>query len=309
MTTRIREIQLPNGRTKKGQTYPKQIQFQPGMESLVNIVAGLQKDVKRINQALTLQGAQKYIENKPNWSAHEEDIVGPDGKPDGIKEVFVADGKGNVKIINGYSLGKSTYPLRKLHRTIYPTRAERVGHPLNGLKRELKEVVDFDPENGPVFGHPLNKYSNITDENIKQFESTFVEITPRNYFKQIFFAPIYAASKESGTFEGLPPMVQAQVYNKALSRAYNHLIRNAILEDNNIDPSMTKKSSIDKLMKQPSTQRNALLMMYGIQQKPEQYEGIQNEIGDIIGATIEEIRSAPVSIEAADFLPDDNNDF
>ena len=67
MTTRIREVQLSQGRNKRGQVYNRQIQFQPGMEELVKVVAGLQKDVKRINNAITLQGAQNYIQNKPNW--------------------------------------------------------------------------------------------------------------------------------------------------------------------------------------------------------------------------------------------------
>ena len=59
---------------------------QPGMSELVNIVAGLQKDVKRINACLTKQGAQECIaKNKKNgWHAWEGDITGPGGEPDGI---------------------------------------------------------------------------------------------------------------------------------------------------------------------------------------------------------------------------------
>ena len=305
MTTKIREVQLQTGRTKRGEAYNKQIQFQPGMEELVNVVAGLQKDIKRINQALTLDGARKYVENKPNWEAHEEDIVGPDGKPDGIKEVFVTDSKGNVKIINGYSLGKSTYPIRKLHRTIYPTRQERVGHPINELKTQLKEIVDFNPQTGPVMSHPIASYPNITQNNINQFDSLFRDVSPREYFKQIFFAPTYNTYKIDGHLNGLTPMMQAQVYNKALSKSYNQLIRNVILRDNNIEPSLTKKSSIDKFMKAPSSQRNTILMMYGIQQDAEQLEGITGAIDEIIGETVAEITGVPLPNEEAEFMDEE----
>ena len=72
---------------------------QPGMSELVNIVAGLQKDVKRINACLTKQGAQDYIakNNKNGWYAWEGDITGPGGEPDGIPEVIVTDSKRNIK--------------------------------------------------------------------------------------------------------------------------------------------------------------------------------------------------------------------
>ena len=80
----------------------------PGMSELVNIVAGLQKDVKRINACLTKQGADEYIvKNKKNgWYAWEGDITGPNGVPDGINEVIVTDTKGNIKIVNEYILTK-----------------------------------------------------------------------------------------------------------------------------------------------------------------------------------------------------------
>ena len=85
---------------------------------MLNIFAGLQKDVKRINKCLTLDGAQEYINQRPGWDAFEEDITGPGGEPDGIPEVIVTDSHGNIKVVNGSILAKSTYPQRKLYQTI-----------------------------------------------------------------------------------------------------------------------------------------------------------------------------------------------
>ena len=247
MTTRIREVQLSQGRNKRGQVYNRQIQFQPGMEELVKVVVGLQKDVKRINNAITLQGAQNYIQNKPNWQAHEEDITGPEGAPDGIKEVFITDGKGNVKIINGYSLAKTTYPLRKLHRTIFPTRQDRRGHPINELANNLKEIQDLNPQTGEIlYANPLNSLPNINEQNINQFNSLYPKRSLREYFKQKFFADRYQEIKHAGELANLTPMQQAQVFNKALSRSFNLLIKNEILNRNNINPALTPKHKLKK---------------------------------------------------------------
>ena len=81
---------------------------QPGTSELVNIVAGLQKDVKRINACLTKQGVEEYLaKNKKNgWYAWECDITGPKGVLDDIPEVIVTDRNGNIKIVNGCTLSK-----------------------------------------------------------------------------------------------------------------------------------------------------------------------------------------------------------
>ena len=307
-STRIRNVQLTQGRNKRGQTYNRQVQFQPGMEELVKIVAGLEKDVKRINEAITLQGAQKYIQNKPNWSAHEEDITGPEGTPDGIKEVFIADGKGNIKVINGYSLGKSTYPLRKLHRTIYPSRAERKVHSLNQLKTNIKEITSLNPETGVfTFTYPLSSAPHITEENKNQFLSLAPKISPREYFKQKYFAPRYQIIKEGGDMNELPAMVQAQVYNKALSESFNALVRDNLLIQNGLTPSMTSKSQITKFMKQPSIQQAAFLLMYNVENNENTDELTQWEqtIDNIIAGKLDEIVSVQ---DAPQFLNNENNE-
>lgn len=113
---------LGDGVNKKGEAYRRNVNFQPGYEQLLQIVGGLQKKVDRINQCITLEGAQEYASKRKNWSAHEADITGPNGKPDGIKEVFVCDAKGNLKVINGMGLSKTDYPYRKAYRTVNKTK-------------------------------------------------------------------------------------------------------------------------------------------------------------------------------------------
>ena len=101
-TNNLKGRKLNDGTNKKGEKYARSMNFQPGYGDLLHIIAGLQKKVDRINQCVTLEGAKEYAASKgKNWSAHEEDITGSDGKPDGIKEVFECENKEDFsEIIN-----------------------------------------------------------------------------------------------------------------------------------------------------------------------------------------------------------------
>ena len=311
MSTKIRSVQLNQGRTKRGEAYDRQIQFKPGMEELVNIVAGLQKDVKRINKAITLQGAKDYVKNKPNWTAHEEDITGPNGKPDGIKEVFIADSKGNVKAINGYTLGKSDYPMRKLYRTVYPTMQDRKDVPYGRFKNDFK-LLNPNPtlENGYSYQGNINDLPNINENNIGQFINIQrPPIKARDYFKQNIFTIVYATnlSPESNP-KGIPnflPMVKAQLYNKALSQSYNEIIRDRILENVfGLVSSQTKPSTIARIVKTNEFQAAALDLIIRAENPPvdnpddgpdhqETINDWQMRIAEIISEYIDTLASDP----------------
>ena len=75
----IRKVQipdLPNPR-KPGFFIQRTPKTEKGMAELVNIVAGLQKGIKRINQCLTKAGGEAYIakNNKKGLNAYEGAIT------------------------------------------------------------------------------------------------------------------------------------------------------------------------------------------------------------------------------------------
>lgn len=128
--TSIYDIPLENGtrsilNRKTGEKtikqYPREIRTSPEMKNLIQVVAGLQKDVKRINSCITKNDAEAWLKKnkKHQWQAHEADIIGPNGVPDGINEVFVTDANGNIRVINGYGLSKSKYPERKIYYSAF----------------------------------------------------------------------------------------------------------------------------------------------------------------------------------------------
>ena len=246
--------ELPEGINAKGKAYTRTLSFQPGYDDLVNIVAGLQKDVKRINQAITLEGAQAYVDAvdrsgkkiRKNWTAHEEDITGPNGKPDGIKEVFVTDAKGNLKIINGYTLGKTTYPLRKAYRTaIKPEKRKET--PFTKFKRQMYQVHEgFDKDGQPYYVH------NPGEEIGTEFANLQPEITPKKLFKDFIFRPVYEGLKKEMKENEvkLAPMTMAQIFNKGLRDSfYRHIQQPGLVEVLGQDPVVFDNKSINKALK------------------------------------------------------------
>ena len=303
--SRLKSITLNQGtrNNRQGQAVPynRSVQLQPGMDDLVNIVAGLQKDVKRINEALTLKGAREYArKHGNNWSAHEEDITGPDGKPDGLKEVFVCDSKGNVKVINGYGLTKTTYPLRKLYRTMAPTKQERHDYSYSHFLNQLKELNKERNENGEYqYSFDLSNAPHLENHphRIAQFANVrkpTTTIKPRDFFKQYAFDAAYEAEKES-LKEAFQPMEMAQIYNKALSKSYNLFIRDPVLASRfNVDPNAATPTQINKITKTSEFKAAAAERIDRKVNDPQLQ--ITGDIHEIIGAIADEVMNARPNI-------------
>ena len=217
--------ELPPGTNRRtNQAYDRRIGFQPGYEQLARIVAGLGKEVKRINQCLTLDGARAYAGQRRNWTAHEADITGPTGMPDGIKEVFVCDSKGNLKVVNGFGLTKSQYPVRKAYRTAYDTPEQRRA---NKYSKFLKDLTELRPEFGE---DDLPHYQRDAAQIAPEFANIQRAITPKDMYKQFLFKGVYEALKPELQAAHVTPMLMARIFNKGLSDAYARHIKNPCLQ-------------------------------------------------------------------------------
>ena len=90
--THLRGRDLGKAKDSRGREYTRLLEYGPGGEELMRIVAGLGKGVKKINGTQTLNGAMDWIDSHKkgqNWHAFEDDITGADGEPDGIEEVVI----------------------------------------------------------------------------------------------------------------------------------------------------------------------------------------------------------------------------
>lgn len=257
-------VTLPQRKDRKGMMYDRTIQYQPGMKELTDIVAKLQKDVKRFNQCVTLVGAEKYAANKgDNWSAFAADVTGPNGAKDGIEEIFVADGNGNVRIVNGVGLAKSDYPMRKAYQTIYPTKAARSENTYSDFRKHGHELTEVtNSETGEVDWTYANKMSDIGDE-YKYLQNA---ITPKEVFKQYLFKDVYDGNKDTFISEGLTGIYLAQTYNKGLSESYKELVIKPLAEQLHINESMIDLPKSKKLFsKHLDSQMNIVNTLYAEQ--------------------------------------------
>ena len=100
-----------------------------GMGELARIVLDLQRDIKRVQKAMSIQGARemvekhnaKYPENSlSRWQAEHRDI-----NDDGIPDVLIKNSKGENLYVNGYTTTKSDWPIKQSWFNNYPTPEER----------------------------------------------------------------------------------------------------------------------------------------------------------------------------------------
>ena len=280
MTRAIAELldkTLDDGQNRRGQPYSRRTRFQKGYGELTRILAGLQKEPKRINQCVTLPGAQNYITkyNKKNWQAVEKDITGPNGVPDGINEVIVTDSKGNIKIINGWTLAKSQFPARKAYYLTHPTRDSRRGSPFGEFKREMYQISPNLDDGTPVWQHDLGAVA-------PEF-ANYRRMTPRMVYKQLIFKPVYDSIKDNLKQHGATPMQLAQIFNRVYNYAYKfHIENQALAEMFGQDPDSLDKKTVQKAKKSDDFLRRCEDRISSIVGTESAVQQTQQEIIDMI---------------------------
>ena len=93
--------------------------FASGIDDLGRILLDNKSDIKFNKRLITNQGARYWVNQKnakiPNtakhWAAYTTDI-----NKDGVPEVVIADGNGNIRYINGWHLSKTKHGLQKVHQ-------------------------------------------------------------------------------------------------------------------------------------------------------------------------------------------------
>ena len=299
---RIGRIKIPQYyNKKKKENVDRTIHAQPGMAELVNIVAGLQKDVRRINKCLTLEGAQEYVKDRAGWNAFEEDITGPDGHPDGIPEVLVTDAYGNIKVINGYGLRKGTYTQRKLFQFM-KRRIEKdnpdVKYTYGAFRNDVNRIHKGWDENGGV------AYSCVLPDDAPAY---FKDNLPRpkaptakDLFKQHIFNPVYEEHKvpiKEAAKANIqqPGMVCAQINTTAFRESYKEFVLKPVyqalgadLDELSQEGQEKAKRKFDKDNKE-GIARASMDMVKNILSSDEQLNQVQGNINEIINSVAVEL--------------------
>ena len=191
------------------------IDASPQMQNLIDIVADYQMSPKYHPNLLTIKEAEAYASQRPGWGAFEKDITGPQGRPDGVDEVFITDSNGNIKVINGWGLKDSDYGLRKVYRQTYNTPDTRRQVPYATFKKRYNMIAPAPDADGNF------EYEMPAGQGWKHFRPS--NITPRKYFAQYIFKPAYNFFYTMCQFHPDNPWVgqlKSLSYNVALTQAF-----------------------------------------------------------------------------------------
>ena len=138
-----------------------------GMNELAHIVLDLQRDFKRVANALSVQGAQEIV-NKHNakspnapWHVTDTDVNG-----DNIPDIIIRNANDDPLVINGWTTKRSDYPVRLQYHTAYPTREARKAQPFAQFKKDELYQFKHDYENDDVHAR-----GNILSYNKEAFPS------------------------------------------------------------------------------------------------------------------------------------------
>ncbi len=127
------------GGNGKGETTEKK-----GMKELFHVILDLQRDIKKISDAQSLQGAQRVARRFGNGHQAKQG----DFNNDGIPDVVIYDKHNNPVVINGYTTKQSKWPMMHHYFTANPTKTQRKATPFNQWY-DTAFGVKYDNPNDP----------------------------------------------------------------------------------------------------------------------------------------------------------------
>ena len=159
------------------------------MNNLVEIVKH-GKDLKKVSWGNSKESAQLEINSKPkqykDWTVSEQDLDG-DEYPDTI----IYDGNGNPKIVNGYTLTKTKYPVRHMYTRDNPEpKQRRKQYDADGIvtnEGEYEKLTDYKSKVKSVKVNPDGSAEYINDE-IRKLNKP---LTPYKKFTKIIISKFW----------------------------------------------------------------------------------------------------------------------
>lgn len=215
---------IPESEKVKAQRSARGPNRKRGMDKLADIVLNDKRDLKRINSAITLEGARKYAAKLgSNYVANIEDL-----NNDGIQDVIIRRGEnGPVVVVNGWTTTASDFPYRKEYYEAFPSRKARKDSGVN-MKQYFNNLVNTEYDD---YGNVVSY--NVPPELQKIINSGgFKQMKPRDKSAyQIFTSTIISsmfptvAAEVGVSDKSLLLSVAAEVWNICITTPfYAHLL-------------------------------------------------------------------------------------
>ena len=221
-------------------------QDRKGMNELSRIILDLQRDVTRVKNAISPQGAEALVMKhnataKPgsHWKLNKRDQNAPasltnltDVNNDGVPDVIITNGQNKPIFVNGYTTTSTTYPIDLAYYNQYPTRADRRGHSRNTFKNELYNVT-YDLDNADIHQRGNVTGFNPRAEYLQGYDPNKFQLPqPKRMTSFARFKKFIASDYVNDALQRLrtPAAAKLAQSSKGASAAWNHFILEPIFE-------------------------------------------------------------------------------
>ena len=232
-----------------------------GMLDLAKIVLDLQRDIKRVKNAISPQGAQELVNShnahsRPSayWKLNKRDQNKAatldnltDFNNDGVPDVVITNANDQPIFVNGYTTTSTNHPMELAYYNKYPTRAERKGKTLDAFTKELYNVTydldnedfhkrgdvkSYDPRADYLLGYDPNKFHLTQPKRMTSF----------NRFKKFIANPVLDKLLKQ---LNVPASAKLAITSKACAAAWNALVLTPIYQKYNAKTE-SEKNKIKK---------------------------------------------------------------
>lgn len=168
-----------------------------GMSQLESIVLNLYRDVVRVKNAISPQGAAEIVEKhnekarpEAHWQLYDDDV-----NEDGIPDIIIRNAKGDPMYINGYTTKRSDWPETLAYYQAYPKRKDRSGHSkADYLKNELYDI-DYNDKTEVLsqrglIGYTEPEWYTAASEKYKLMNFKHPKISPFRRFQRYIVMPL-----------------------------------------------------------------------------------------------------------------------
>jgi hypothetical protein len=242
----------------------REMQVNPEMRKVLEVVGELQKDVAALRGTSHLSGAQRFAEKRgKGWSAHEADIIG-DERP----EVFITDPRGYLRVINGFSTRNTRFTTRQMQgmkrdSLIAAGMTPKEASKLSSHSAVRSNVFGIVPRDGELV---FDYENNVPAEFRPQARKMIGDRKPSAFraFQQSFTKIFGVIADGHDVIHNMPRTERMRLHQKVLSNTFNQMIAIPVLTELGNNVQIMTNEEFKQLKNRKVFKNRALTMVYNL---------------------------------------------